>query len=126
MGFVTFLILFILISNFPGFIINPLHEFAEALHDVSNKNYNTRLHFETSDEFVQLSHAFNAMAEKIVELENTNLTKIMSGEIRIKKLIEEMQDGVIGTDEKQEVLFVNTAARKILNLDEKQKLLANL
>ncbi len=120
MGFVTFLILFILIANFPGFIINPLHEFAEALNDISDKNYNTRLHFKTSDEFVQLSHAFNTMAENIGEFENTSLTKIMSGEIRIKTLIEEMQDGVIGTNEKQEVLFANTAARKILNLDEKQ------
>ncbi len=120
MGFVTFLILFILISNFPGFIINPLNQFAEALHDISNKNYNTRLHFKTSDEFVQLSHAFNTMAEKIGELENTGLTKIMTGDIRIKTLIEETQDAVIGTNEKQEVLFVNAAARKILNLDEKQ------
>lgn len=120
MGFITFLILFILIANFPGFIINPLQQFAEALHEIGNKNYSTRLHFKTSDEFVQLSRAFNVMAEKIGDLENTSLTKIMSGEIRIKTLIEETQDVVIGTNEKQEVLFVNTAARKILNLDEKQ------
>ena len=120
MGFITFLILFILIANFPGFIINPLHQLEDALQDISQKNYDTRLDFKTSDEFAQLSHAFNRMAGNIGELENENLTKILSGDIRIRTLIEEMQDAVIGINEKEEVLFINAAAKKILNLADKQ------
>ncbi len=52
------------------------------------------------------------MAEKLDESENAGLTKILSGEIRIRTLIEEMEAGVIGTDEKQEVLFVNTGGEE--------------
>jgi NtrC-family two-component system sensor histidine kinase KinB len=120
MGFITFLILFILIVNFPGFIINPLHELADGLDDIAKKNYDTRLEFNTSDEFAQLAKAFNKMAADLGELETKNLTKVISEEVRIKTLIEETPDAVIGVNEKQEILFINSVAKKILNLDNKQ------
>lgn len=118
-GFITFLILFILIANFPGFIIDPLHEFAEGIEQISQKNYDTRLELTTSDEFAELANDFNTMAARLKELENDSLEKIISEQLRIKTLIEEMPDAVIGINEKQEILFINGTARKILNLDEK-------
>jgi len=120
MGFITFLILFVLIANFPGFIIDPLHQFADALQEVSRKNYDTRLNFQTSNEFTELSDAFNKMAAGLSEMENKALTRILSEETKVKTLIEEMQDIVIGVNEKQEILFINTAAKTHLNLDGKQ------
>jgi len=120
MGFITFLIIFILIANFPGFIINPLHEFAEGLQDIREKNYDARLDFKTSNEFAELSLAFNAMAEELGKLENTNLSKIMTEEIRIRALIEETQEAIFGLNEKQEVVFMNTVAKKVLGLEDKQ------
>jgi len=120
MGFITFLILFVLISNFPGFIINPLHQFAEGLHEISQKNYDIRLDLRTSSEFTHLSAAFNVMVASLAESENANLTKILSEEVRIKTLIEETPDAIFGVNEKQEVLFMNSLAKKILELGEKQ------
>lgn len=117
--FITFFILFILIVNFPGFILNPLRELADGLDQVSKRNYNTRLKFSASDEFAQLAEAFNTMAVNLGEQENDNLTKIIAAELRIKMLIEEIQDVVLGINEKQQILFVNHQARKILNLGEK-------
>lgn len=118
-AFITFFILFILIVNFPGFILNPLRELAESLNRVSEKNYDTRLTFNTSNEFTQLAEAFNTMVAHLGERENDNLTKIIAAESRIKMLIEEMQDAVLGVNEKQEILFINHEAKKILNLGEK-------
>jgi nitrogen fixation/metabolism regulation signal transduction histidine kinase len=118
-GFTTFLILFILIANFPGFIINPLHEFAEGIEQISQKNYDIRLELKTSDEFAELADDFNTMAARLSEWENDSLEKIISEQLRIKTLIEEMPDAVIGIDEKQKILFINAAARKILSLEEK-------
>jgi PAS domain S-box-containing protein len=60
------------------------------------------------------------MAATFDEWENTSATKVLSEEARIKTLIEEMQDAVIGINEKEDILFVNTAAKKILNFDGKQ------
>jgi NtrC-family two-component system sensor histidine kinase KinB len=119
MVFITFLILFILVSNFPGFIIDPLIDFKDALHEVSKKNYDARLNLKTSEEFAALAHEFNTMAARLGEWENANMTKIMTEEIRIKTLIEEMPDVVIGINEKQEILFTNTPAAKLLNIYDK-------
>jgi signal transduction histidine kinase len=119
MAFITFLVLFILVANFPGFITDPLNEFTEALQEITKKNYGTRLSFKTSQEFAQLADAFNVMAARLSETENTNLTAIVSEGLRIKTLIEEMHEAVIGLNEKQEILFINTKAKKILNLDDK-------
>jgi two-component system, NtrC family, sensor histidine kinase KinB len=120
MGFITFLILFVLIANFPGFIIDPLHQFAGALQEISRKNYDTRLNFQTSNEFTELSDAFNNMAAVLSDAENKMLARILSEEARVKAMVEEMPNAVIGVNEKQEVLFINTAAKNILHLNGKQ------
>jgi two-component system, NtrC family, sensor histidine kinase KinB len=118
-GFITFLIIFVLISNFPGFIVNPLHQLADGFMEVSHENYETRLDLQTSEEFVELSNAFNAMAERLGKNENINLTKRLSAESQVKILAEAMPEAVIAVNEKQEVLFINMVGRKILKIGEK-------
>jgi NtrC-family two-component system sensor histidine kinase KinB len=120
MGFITFLILFVFIVNFPGFILNPLNQFTDGVREIGKKNYDIRLEFKTSDEFADLAYEFNNMASGLSESENVSLTRIFSEEVRIKTLIEQMQDIVLGINEKQEVLFINPVAKKILNIGDKQ------
>jgi NtrC-family two-component system sensor histidine kinase KinB len=117
--FITFLILFIFIVNFPGFILKPLNEFIGGVHEIARKNYDARLEFAKGDEFSGLASEFNRMAASLAADENKGLTDVLSCENRIKVLIEEIPAAVIGLDENQEILFLNMAARKILNLEEK-------
>lgn len=119
MVFITFLILFILIVNFPGFILNPLQQLENGLLQVSQKRYSTRLFFKTSDEFTSLAEEFNTMVANLSELENANLSQLIAAELRIKLLIEEMSEAVLVINEKQEILFINQGAKKILNLGNK-------
>ncbi|WP_295669828.1 HAMP domain-containing protein [uncultured Mucilaginibacter sp.] len=118
-GFITFLIIFVLISNFPGFIVNPLHQLADGFMEVSHENYETRLDLQTSEEFAELSNAFNAMAVRLGKNENINLTKRLSAESQVKILAEEMPDTVIAVNEKDEIIFINMVGRKILKIGEK-------
>ena len=118
MVFITFLILFILIASFPGFIVNPLSQFADGLLEISQKNYGARLDLKTSEEFANLSAAFNTMAERLSAEQNNSLTRILAEEVRISALIEEKPDIIIGINEKDEVLFMNNAAKNILNLND--------
>jgi len=120
MAFLTFLILFVLVVGFPGFIINPLNQFAEGLHAVGEGNYDYRLDLRTSEEFTHLSSTFNVMATSLSESKNASLTRVLAEESRIKALIEETPDAVIGVNEKQEVLFMNALAIRILDLAEVQ------
>lgn len=115
-----FLVLFSFIVNFPGFVANPLREFAEAIQEIGRKNYKQRLQFDGTDEFSELAKSFNEMVAQLNKWENSNLAKIQSEKLRIEAIIEQMQDAIIGVNEKQEVLFMNKVAAQIMNLDENQ------
>ncbi|NQX41058.1 Signal transduction histidine kinase [Pedobacter steynii] len=114
---ICFLILFSFIVNFPGFVANPLREFSEAIREISRKNYKQRLEFNGSDEFAELAVSFNAMAHELNKWENSNLSKIQSEKLRIEAIIEQMQDAIIGLNERKEILFFNKVAGELLNLD---------
>lgn len=119
-GTFTFLVLFSFSVNFPGFISDPLNTLMEGIREISRKNYNQRIHFEKQDEFAEVGRAFNDMAVRLDEWENSNLSKIMSEKLRIETIIEQIQDAIIGIGANQEVLFINTTAKKILNLTEQK------
>jgi NtrC-family two-component system sensor histidine kinase KinB len=119
-GTFTFLVLFSFSVNFPGFIANPLRALIDGIREISQKNYNQRLHFEKNDEFGDVAQAFNDMASRLKDWENSNLATILSEKQRIEAIIEQMQDAIIGLNEKQEILFINTVAENILNLNEQK------
>lgn len=116
-GTVCFLILFTFIVSFPGFVANPLAEFTVAIRDISRRNYHQHLHFDNNDEFSELAASFNSMAAKLNEWENSNLSKLKSEKLRIEAIIVQMQDAIIGLNERGEVLFLNTLGSKFIALD---------
>ncbi|MFD0793607.1 ATP-binding protein [Mucilaginibacter litoreus] len=116
----TFLILFSFSFNFPGIILNPLNTLLTGIRAIGQKNYSQRIHFAKNDEFAEVANAFNDMVIRLNEWENSNLSKLMSEKLRIETIIEQMEDAIIGVNENQEILFINTAAKKILNLGAEQ------
>ncbi len=118
-GTLCFLIAFTLLLNFPGAIANPIKELTASIRQIADKNYSERVHFESHDEFGDLASAFNTMAAKLEEYDNSNLSKILFEKKRIETLINNMPDPIIGLDEKRKILFANNEALKILNIDEK-------
>jgi NtrC-family two-component system sensor histidine kinase KinB len=120
-----FIILFSFSVNFPGFVANPLREFSEAIKAISRKNYKQRLEFKGNDEFSELADEFNAMASQLNKWENSNLAKLQSEKLRIEAIIGQMQDAIIGLNEKQEVLFLNQVASQLLSMHEKDVVGAN-
>jgi NtrC-family two-component system sensor histidine kinase KinB len=115
-----FIVLFTFVVNFPGFVANPLAEFSQAIKQVGNGNYLQRLHFNNNDEFSELAVSFNSMAKKLNDWENSNLSKIKSEKSRIEAIIAQMGDAIIGVNEKNEILFLNQIAAKLLGLDEQK------
>jgi len=115
-GTSCFLIAFILLVNLPGNIANPIKELTNSIKQIAAKNYSERVHFESHSEFGELSEAFNTMAQKLEEYNNSSLSKIMFEKKRIETLINNMHDPVIGLDEKKKILFVNNEALKILGV----------
>ncbi|MFD2874150.1 ATP-binding protein [Mucilaginibacter ximonensis] len=117
-GTLMFLILFSFSVNFPGFISDPLNSLLDGIREIARKNYQSRIHFDKNDEFAEVANAFNEMALRLDEWENSNISKIMSDKQRIETIIEQMHDAIIGVDENQHILFINSAAKNILGLKE--------
>lgn len=119
-GAITFLILFSFSVNFPNFISDPLRKLQDGIVEISQKNYSTRLSIAQNDEFADVVQAFNSMANRLMQWENSNLANILSNKQRIEAIIEQMKDAIIGVDEKQEILFINSEAKKLLNFTDKK------
>ncbi|MGA0560214.1 ATP-binding protein [Larkinella sp. VNQ87] len=117
-GTVCFLILFSFIINFPGYIANPLRELTRGIQEVASRNFEERLHFRSNDEFGELARAFNSMAHKLDEYEHTKLADVLFEKKRIDTLIQLMDNGIIGLDEKKNIRFVNPVACRLLGVDE--------
>jgi methyl-accepting chemotaxis protein len=117
--FVTFLILFVFIVNFPGFILKPLNEFIGGVHDIAEKNYDTRLEFKTQDEFADLAMEFNRMAANLSEMDYDASARMLMLENQLRILAEEVDGAVIALNNKHEILHVNGAARELLKIGDK-------
>jgi len=117
-GTFCFLVSLSFIINFPGHIANPIRDLTEGIKEIANKNYSQRLHFKSSDEFGELSNAFNSMAAQLDAYEHSNLAKILFEKKRIETIINNMKDPVIGLNEKNIILFANEEAIKIINVSE--------
>ena len=111
-----FLFSFSFIFNFPGYIANPIRELTESIKKVADKNYNERLNFISKDEFGELATAFNIMAQRLDEYEHSNLANLIFEKQRIETIIDNMNDPLIGLDENNRILFVNTEGCAVLGL----------
>ena len=116
-GTLCFLIALIMLFNLPGNVGNPIRELTTSIKEIAGQNYSQRVHFEKHNEFGQLASAFNTMAEKLEEYKLGNLEKLMMEKKRIDTLINNMNDPVIGLDERERVLFMNNVALKITGLN---------
>lgn len=121
---VTFTILtlisFTFIFNLPGILSGPIQSLADGIKEIANKNYRKRIYLKQDDEFGDLASAFNSMAEKLDEYENSNIAKMQFEKSRIETIINQMRDGIVGLDAKKNILFLNVVAQNLLGLKEKE------
>ncbi|UOE46565.1 ATP-binding protein [Mucilaginibacter sp. SMC90] len=110
---------FSFIINFPGIISKPIKELNAGILEIAGKNYSARVHLKQQDEFGSLAETFNTMAGKLDEYEHSNLAEIKAEKGRIEAIINKMNDGIIGFNNRNEILFLNSAAEGLFGLREK-------
>jgi PAS domain S-box-containing protein len=119
---ITFTILtllsFTLLYNLPGIVSGPVQSLADGISAIANKDYRKRIYLKQGDEFGDLANAFNSMAEKLDEYENSNIAKMQFEKSRIETIINQMRDGIIGLDAKKNILFLNAVAQNLLGLKQ--------
>jgi len=119
---VTFTILtlvsFTFIFNLPGILSGPIQSLSDGIKEIANKNYRKRIYLKQDDEFGDLANAFNSMAEKLHEYENSNIAKMQFEKSRIETIINQMRDGIVGLDAQNNILFLNAVAQNLIGLKE--------
>ena len=110
-----FLISFVFIVNFPGYIADPIRQLTDSIRQIADKNYNERLFFKSHDEFGELATAFNDMAARLDAYEHSNLAELLFEKKRMETLLDNMSDAVLVLDEKSRVLFVNPVACQLMS-----------
>lgn len=116
----SILVALTLVVNFPGIISSPVRALSEGIGAIANRDYRKRIHLDQSDEFGDLAHAFNTMAERLNEWENSNVAQIKFEKSRIETIIAQMHDAIIGLNEKGAILFMNGVAERLTGLKEKE------
>ncbi len=114
------LIAFTFILNFPSIISKPISVLTDGIKEIAKKNYSKRIHLDRNDEFGVLAETFNTMAEKLDEYEHSNLAEIKLEKTRIEAIVNKMNDGIIGLNEKKQILFFNSVAESLFGLKEKE------
>ncbi|MBV6438906.1 MAG: HAMP domain-containing protein [Haliscomenobacteraceae bacterium CHB4] len=113
------LLAFTFMLNLPSYISRPIAELRDGIRQILQRNYTARVEVRSSDELGELASAFNEMAQKLDFWEHSNWAQVLFEKRRIETIIEQMQDAIIGLDERQQVLFVNPVMEKLLGLTAK-------
>jgi PAS domain S-box-containing protein len=119
-GTLCFVIALILLVNLPDAIANPVNALRDSIREIARRNYTQRILYDSRDEFGELSQAFNIMAGKLEEYNNSSLAGLMMEKKRIEALINGMRDPVIGLDENQRVIFTNAEAAEIIGIPQSE------
>lgn len=112
----SFLISFVFIVNFPGYIADPIRQLTESIRQIADRNYSERLFFKSRDEFGELAAAFNDMASRLDAYEHSSLAELLFEKKRMETLLDNMSDAVLVLDEKNRVLFANPIACQLLSV----------
>ncbi len=112
------IVAFTLVVNFPAILSAPIKALNEGIKEIAGKNYSRRIHLMQHDEFGDLAKSFNSMAERLEEYESSNLAKLQFEKSRIETIINQMRDGIIGLDDKKNILFLNAVAEGLLGITE--------
>lgn len=110
----------VMLVRFPKSFVRPIKQLTDGIMEVSNQNYDNRLHFDTKSEFGEVAVSFNRMAEQLSIFRSSSLSKIMATKRYLEIIINSIDEPIIGLDPNKTVLFANNAAMTILNIPQER------
>lgn len=96
-------------------ITRPIRELTAASRELAAGSFDTNIPVGTADESGQLARAFQEMALRLKTLVRT----LSDDKTRLSAILDNMADGLITTDEEENVTLINLAGADILGIDRK-------
>ena len=91
---------------------DPLRDMTEVAEAISKGDYQRRIGINRSDEMGKLGEAFNRMAR----VSEQRMNNIVSDRNRLAMIFTGMVEGVIAVDQNQNIVHINEAAAKLLDI----------
>ncbi|MGI6550738.1 MAG: two-component system histidine kinase PnpS [Syntrophomonadales bacterium] len=108
-------ILGLLVSlRFVNRMTTPLSDMTEVACSMAEGNLTRRVHYNRDDEIGILANAMNTMAASLDE----KISEISEVKTRLETVLENTVNGIILIGTSDQVLFINSAARKLLGVEE--------
>jgi len=95
-------------------LTKPISQIEKVTGRIAEGNFSTRVDYNGKDEIKSLADTINYMAAKI----EANIEEILGEKNKMNALLSAMPEGVIALDREGEILFLNSAAYKFLNIDD--------
>jgi two-component system phosphate regulon sensor histidine kinase PhoR len=113
--FLVFLYLAILISGyvFSKRIVKPLEKIETGAEKFAKGDFSEKIYSTDIKEYSILSEYLNKMAEQI----NENMEIILQQNSLRNSILESMKEGVVAVDDNMKILFINSEASKILEIE---------
>lgn len=111
-----------IISYLIAKILKQFDIFVEKIEEISQEDYSQRIPEVLDKEFNKMGVAFNHMAQKLEIYKNINIKKLMTEKRKAEAIVESISDGIIVTDMENNIVLVNKAAERLLNIEEKELL----
>jgi PAS domain S-box-containing protein len=118
-GTLSVLITLFFIIKYPGSIVDPILELTDKIKAISKGNYDQQLNFTSKDELGDLASAFNVMAGRLKEYDESNLDKLLVEKKRLDATIENLEDAIFILDEEKRFLLGNRGALNLTGLRSK-------
>ncbi len=106
-----------ILITLPKSINGPFQTLTHALLEIANHNYDVSLDMKGSNEVQSISKNFNRMANRLRDYHNSTLADLKTSKRYMEKIINAINDPIIGLDNDKKIIFINDAAVNILNLD---------
>jgi signal transduction histidine kinase len=116
LGFISIATGLFFLLVLPNYISRPINSLMEGIKQIGRRNYKYKLEAKTSDEFGSLATAFNTMAAKLDEYENSNISEVLKSQKRTEAVINHMHESVICLDENLQFIFLNDNALQLLGM----------
>ncbi|MFD0698520.1 cell wall metabolism sensor histidine kinase WalK [Paenibacillus sp. GCM10027628] len=99
-------------------ITNPIKEITRQATAVAEGNFDQQVRVQGTDEIGQLGHTFNFMMNRLKEALSLNEEE----KEKLASILTNMNDGVIATDDRGQVIVLNRRAKQILQTEEEATL----
>ena len=112
-----FIFSLILLWRFTSNLINPIQEMSTMASEIADGNYKKRISLRShSRELDKMTDKFNFMAEQL----DKKINEISDEKNKAEAILISMVDGVIATDENENIILINPAARKMLSIEQEK------